>query len=319
MIKKILITGGNGYIGARLSLYLADKGYEVTPLCFPEIPQDESWRNKMTKVLCGDIRNEDFLREISTCSYDAIVHLVSLDHHQSAGSPSFVSAVNITPTWSLLDIFSKSGLKKFLFFSTVQVYGKMEAEIITEENPIKPINAYALTHLLGEQFCDYYNRNSKTSCHVVRLSNSYGAPVFEKNNCWWLVINDLCRMAFTEQKILLQSDGSPQRDFIHGWDVVKAVEFILKSEAEQMTYNISSGTTMTIMEIAFHIKRIFQSRYKKTIDIITSMGKIDSPIILTNSRYMIDNSAIKRLGYESEWDMDKGINDLFIFFEKHQS
>jgi len=318
MIKKILITGGNGYIGARLSLYLADRGYEVTPLCFPEIPQDESWRNKMSEVLCGDIRNEDFLRKISTCAFDAIVHLVSLDHHQSTGSPSFVSSVNITPTWSLLDIFSKAGLKKFLYFSTVQVYGNMEAGKITEEYQLKAVNIYALTHLLGEQFCDYYNKNSQTICHVVRLSNSYGAPVFVENNCWWLVINDLCRMAFTEQKILLQSDGSPQRDFIHGWDVVKAVEIILKSETGQLIYNISSGTTLTILEIALHIKRVFQSRYKKTIDIFTPTEKIDSSIVSTISRYTIDNSAIKRLGYESEWSLGKGINDLFDFFEKHQ-
>jgi len=318
VIKKILITGGNGYIGARLSLYLAEKGYEVTPLCFPEIPTGETWRNKMTEVLCGDIRNEDFLKEISVCAYDAIVHLVSLDQRKSSGNPSFVSSINITPTWSLLDIFSKAGLKKFLYFSTVQVYGNIEIGKLTEEHKLQTFNAYALTHLMGEQFCDYYNRNSQTKCHVIRLSNSYGAPIFAENNCWWLVINDLCRMAYTERKIILQSDGSPQRDFIHGWDVVKAVEIILKSESEKMTYNVSSGTTLTIMEIAFFVKQVYQSRYEKKIDIFTTLGKIDLPIVSTASKYIIDNSAIKQLGYESEWDLDRGINDLFDFFEKHQ-
>ena len=317
MIKKILITGGNGYIGARLSVYLADKGYEVTPLCFPEIPQDESWRNKMSAVLCGDIRDENFLKEISANAYDAIVHLVSLDHHQSAEAPSFVSSVNITPTWSLLDIFSKTELKKFVYFSTMQVYGRIPAEIIAENRAPQTLNAYALTHLIGEQFCDHYNRNSQIKCHAVRLSNSYGAPVFVENNCWWLVINDLCRMAYTEQRIVLQSDGSPQRDFIHGWDVAKAVETILMSDCEQMIYNVSSGETLTIMEIAWQIKHIYQSRFGKTIDIFTPTGKVDMPLAATEPKYIIDNSALRNLGYKPEWNLEKGINDLFDFLEKH--
>jgi len=318
MIKNILITGGNGYIGARLSLYLSEKGYNVTPLCFPKIPDDRSWQNKMAAVLCGDIRDDKFLKEISKNEYDAIIHLVSLDHSQSTLSPSFVSSINIVPTWSLLDVFSKTALKKFLYFSTIQVYGNITTKCIKENNTPRTQNAYALTHLIGEQFCDHYNRNSEIKCYALRLSNSYGAPIFIENNCWWLVINDLCRTAYTEQKIILQSDGSPQRDFIHGWDVVKAVETILNKDSKQMVFNISSGTTLTIMEIALQIKQVYQSRYNKSIDIFTPMGKIDLPIISIKSKYIIDNSFLKRLGYESEWNMNRGINDLFDFLENHQ-
>jgi len=317
-IKKILITGGNGYIGSRLSIYLANKGYEVTPLCFPEIPQDESWIKMMYSVLCGDIRDNNFIKKVSKNNYDAIIHLISLDHCQSSGDPFFVSSINITPTWCLLENFSKTGLKNFIYFSTMQVYGELPETNISENYPPNTVNAYALTHLMCEQFCEHYNRNSQVKCNVLRLSNSYGAPVFIDNNCWHLVINDLCKTAYAKKEIILQSDGSPQRDFIHGWDVARAVETILNSENEQMIYNVSSGKTMTILEIALKIKQVYQLRYNENINIFTSDGIVNPPLDIKSSKYTIDNSRLSKLGYETEWDLDKGINDLFQFLEKNQ-
>ena len=139
--KKVLVTGGSGYIGARLCLHLANEGYAVTPLCYSKIPSDENWISKMDRVILGDIRDEVFMQEVAEYQYDILVHLVSLDHHQSNGSPSFVSSVNITPVWSMLDIFSKKGLGKFIYFSTAQVYGILNDEVVTESKKLNAQNA----------------------------------------------------------------------------------------------------------------------------------------------------------------------------------
>lgn len=314
MVKqKVLITGGNGYIGSRLSLYLADNGYAVTPLCYPSAPIDEQWCAKMERVVVGDVRDEAFLRELATQgSFDIVVHLVSLDHHQSAGEPALVASVNITPTWSLLDIFTKIGLEKFIYFSTMQVYGALPPINITEEYKPQTMNAYALTHLVGEQLCEHYNRNSNTECRVVRLSNSYGAPIFTENNCWWLVVNDLCRMAYSDKKIVLQSDGSPIRDFIHGWDVCQAIEAIITTSAQHVTYNVSSGVTLSISEIAQQVQNVYERRYDSTITIQT----VPPSGIISQNRYTIDNSTLRKIGYASEWSLERGINDLFDFLEQ---
>ena len=61
MVKKVLITGGNGYIGSRLCLYLADVGYAVTPVCYPEVPADTFWIKKMEEIKVGDVRDIVFL------------------------------------------------------------------------------------------------------------------------------------------------------------------------------------------------------------------------------------------------------------------
>lgn len=312
-MNKVLVTGGSGYVGSRLCLHLANQGYKVTSLCHSKIPDDENWVFKMDSVIVGDIRDEKLLTELAENKYDVLIHLVSLDHHKSNGAPSDVSSVNITPVWSLLDVFSKQGLKKFLYFSTAQVYGSLQSEVVNESHTTRTQNTYGLTHYIGEVICEHYNRNSKVECRVIRLSNSYGAPIFRENNCWWLVINDLCRMAFTQKEIVLQSDGTPLRDFIHGWDMCRGVEAIIKTVEPYLTYNLSSGSTLSIMEIALKVKEIYANRYKKELSIRSTINinkNIQQP-------YLLDNSLLLSIGFEPKWTLEAGINDLFDFLEKN--
>jgi len=313
-MKKILVTGGGGYVGARLCLHLADQGYSVTPLCYSKIPDDKSWVSKMEHIVVGDVRDEKFLSELALNQYDIVIHLVSLDHNQSNnGSPVQVSAVNITPVWSLLDIFSKQGLTKFIYFSTVQVYGPLRDENITESHKTNTQNAYGLTHDIGEAICEYYNRTSYVDCNVVRLSNSYGAPIFKENNCWWLVVNDLCKMAFYEKKIVLQSDGTPLRNFIHGWDVCNGVQSIIETTEKHPVYNLSSDITLSIMEIAQLIKTVFYNRYGIELSITAAKRTFEGEI----SKYSLDSSLIKSIGFELQWSLEMGVNDLFDFLEQN--
>jgi nucleoside-diphosphate-sugar epimerase len=311
--KKIFVTGSSGYIGARICLHLANAGYAVTALCHSKIPLDKNWVIKMDKVLIGDVSDEDFLQKIAEFEYDVLIHLISLDHHQSNKNPAYVSSVNITPVWSLLDIFSKKGLKKFIYFSTAQVYGELGDEIVKENKSLSSQNPYGLTHQIGELICEYYNANSSVDCHVVRLTNSYGAPIFEENNCWWLVVNDLCRMAYTQRKIVLQSDGSPLRDFIHGWDVCAGVKLIIETEKKYPVYNLSSGITISILEIAEKIKYVFAQRYGIQLPIMLGSEQKKRPKTVV---YQIDNSLIQSIGFRPQWSLEDGINDLFDYLQK---
>ena len=312
MVKKtVLVTGGSGYIGARLCLHLAHQGYKVTALCHSMVPDHARWVSEIDQVIVGDIRDEEFLSELAKQQFDILIHLVSLDHNQSNAAPSKVSSVNVTPVWSLLDAFSKQGLKNFIYFSTAQVYGPLKNEKVTELTTPNTQTAYALTHQIGEVICEHYNRISATDCRVIRLSNSYGAPIFKNNNCWWLVINDLCKMAYLQREIVLQSDGTPLRDFIHGDDVCSAVQLIIETSEPNITYNISSGTTLSIMEIAQKIKKVFLERYNLDLP-ITAKKSANS---LKPVRYKLDNSLVRSLGFELKWSLEAGINDLFDFLE----
>ena len=95
--KKILIIGASGYIGARLSYLLSINGYEVTSLCYPEIPDNKEWTSLMKKVIIRDITSVETIEEITSESYEVAIHLVSLDHKKSNDSPRLVNSINVLP------------------------------------------------------------------------------------------------------------------------------------------------------------------------------------------------------------------------------
>jgi len=318
---KIVITGGNGYIGARLSQFFANNGEEVIPVCFPSIPEDKAWKSKMFAILKGDLRNDETIAEIAELNPDIIIHLVSLDHFDSEKAPDFVNNINVLPTWRLLDACTKNGLKKFIYFSTIQVYGKLPNSIIDETHPVNTANTYGLTHLLSEQICNHYNRKTETNVISIRLSNSYGDPIFNENNCWWLAINDLCRNAFLNKEIRLLSDGTPQRDFIHGNDICEAIRILINSneKSENNIYHISSGSTLTLMELAQIIKNEYQARYNKSLPIITPQGIInESEPTDSFEKYTISCKKLKYLGFSPAYSINQGVNELFNYLENNE-
>ena len=145
-----MITGACGYLGARLSKFLAETGYRVTAFDSFDPSMYSQWTSLMDEVIIGDIREETTISDLADKQFDVVIHLISLDHHKSESNPNFVSSINIMPTWNLLDKLTKAGLKKFIYFSTIHVYGNLPKEIITEDQKPKPVNTYGLTHLLSE-------------------------------------------------------------------------------------------------------------------------------------------------------------------------
>jgi len=319
-MSNILLTGGYGYLGARLGEYLSKIGHRVTALGRSNPSSNKEWFAMMEEVIMGDICDENFIEDLAKKQFDVVIHLISLDHHKSENDPNFVSSINVLPTWNLLENFSKFNLQKFIYFSTLQVYGIMPSKDITEDYNPSPQNAYGLTHFLSENICNYYNDKTKINCINVRLTNSYGSPVFKGNNCWWLVINDLCKSAYENNRIKLLSDGSPQRDFIHISDVCKGIEILVntdKKDLQNNTYHISSGQTLTILELAHAVKEVYKLRYHKNIPVIlpNKMVSENPDKYSETERYIINNSKLKALGFTLETSLGNGINEIFHYLE----
>jgi len=317
-MKKIIVIGAGGYVGANLSFLLAKEGYRVTAICFPEIPNNDEWLTQMEKVTVEDITSKESINRITDDYFDVAIHLVSLDHHESEKAPEFVTSVNVTPVWNLLHAFKTKGtLKRFIYFSTIHVYGEIPFGNIDETLTTNPKTPYGLTHLMAEEICNMYNRTSQINCINVRMSNSYGSPFFKDNNCWWLVVNDLCRTAFFDKKIVLKSDGSALRDFIHYKDVFNAVKLLINNQGngDENTFHISSGSTFSILQLAQKVQRVFGRRYKENIPVVLP----DSVKPLAQKDFStFSNKKLQKLGFKPTMDIESGINELFDYFEKNQ-
>ena len=322
-MKKVLITGACGYLGARLSKCLAEIGYSVTTFDSYDPSAHTQWVSLMDEVIIGDILNEATILKLAKKNFDVAIHLISLDHHKSEENPNFVSSINVMPTWNLLDKLTQKGLEKFIYFSTIHVYGDLSKGNITEDHHLNPSNAYGLTHLLSENICNYYNNRTETECINVRLSNSYGSPVFKENNCWWLVMNDLCKTAIENNEIRLESDGSPKRDFIHGDDVARAIDAFVnrKNINGNNIFHIASGETLTILELAHKVRLVYNQEYNKEIEIILPDKSISEYPDISNNidRYRISNNRLNEIGFLQKVNLESGIIEIFKYLENNDN
>ena len=152
------------------------------------------------------------------------------------------------------------------------------------------------------------------------MSNSYGSPVFKDCDCWWLVINELCKEVYYNKKIVLKSDGTPLRDFIHYEDILKSLEYLLDDnlqKSDSNTYNISSENVLSILEIAQIIKTAYEKRYSKSIEIEIGKNGASKKNKSKKKKYKISNKKIRNLGFKPNLSIEDGINEMFNYFDKN--
>jgi len=311
-MKKVLLIGGSGYLGTRISKYLSENGFKVFVFC-RSLPKKSSWESLISEFIIGDITKKEDLNKLSVEQFDIAIHLVSLCNQDSNENPDSISSVNILPTLNLLRILTQRGLKKFIYFSTIHVYGKLPKNLITEDFIPNPISVYGLNHLLSENVCNYYDKTTNTTCINLRLSNSYGSPVNKDIDCWRLVLNEFCKSAYQEQKITVRSEGSSLHDFIHWNDIINAIELIIKNNAHNI-YHIASGQTLSILELAYKVKDVYYKRYNKEVSIYLPKEVVKSNIEKTEN-HTFSIRRLHEIGYKRHKEVPSGINEIFDYME----
>jgi len=281
----VCIIGCTGYLGSRISSHLSKKGYKIIGVCRKFPKKNKDFKNSFFKIIEGDISDKETQNKIFSSSFNSIIYTVSLNHKDSEIDLNNSLRVNYLP---LLDIASKIVKEKldikFVYFSTMQVYGNYaKKRTINESIDIQLNNTYALTHLMCENVLSSLSNYSDIQSTSLRLSNGYGYPELKSCDCWWLVINDFCQNIENFGEIRINSDGSPLRDFIHISDIANAVERIIKSKKNlPKVMNLASGETLSMLEIASLVREEF-------------MKKRDNPIIYVQNKKISDKELARRI------------------------
>lgn len=314
--KKILVIGGAGYLGAHISLVLKNAGYDVTVFC-RFLPSTANEVFKGIKILRGDIAVEETIRELELEEYDVVVQTVSLDHKMSETlSICQVNNINVNATWLMLEKFLKNSSKTFIYLSTIHVIGNFVEKLIDEHVEKKPNNIYAITHSFCEDLCNYYQRKSQANCVVLRLSNGYGSPIFLENNWNWLVVNDLTKMAFEHKAIVLNSDGTATRDFIHNTDIANCIHYLISSNTNgYKLFNVSSGRSISLLQLAHLVQDIYEVRYKIKIPVYYNTNVISTASPVIYHQINISNTKLKNFGFSCNIQIEEGINEVFNYLE----
>jgi len=287
---RILISGASGYLGARLCKSLSKQHHIIA------LTRNPDKFNHLNEKIADDIIkfetfDHNFLDKILELRPEIFIHLISLNSSDSNSKPLSSFDVNVVNTFKLLNHLKDSKtLKKFIYFSTIHVYNSFSKKIDESTKP-NPNNFYSLTHFLSEEIVNYFNNEADFKCINLRLSNSYGEPVFENENCWKLVVNELVKSAKEKKLISIKGQGLLSRDFIHYSDIYDAINKLIvldNIEFHHNTFNLSSGNSTSLIELSELIKKEFNEKIEIFINsnetYIQSNKKFDSKITYSNER-----------------------------------
>jgi UDP-glucose 4-epimerase len=314
MMRKVLITGGCGYLGGRLAQFLVSKdSYEILLGSRRQI-QPQSWLPQ-AKVVETKWNSPRGLQDI--CSgVDCIVHLAGMNAQDCAADPAKAISVNTVATAHLLQAAIRQKVRRFIYMSTAHVYGSPLSGVITEETKPTPVHPYALSHQARENAVLALHQSGVIEGIVIRLSNAYGAPADKGVNSWMLLVNDLCRQAATSGKLVLRSSGLQKRDFIPLYDVVRAIDHFIQRPIDKSRdgiFNLGGEATYRIIDLAKLIAERCKAvlGYKPEFDRLDPVPGESSPKL----NYKIDK--LKETGFSLNGNIEKEIDTMLEFCHKN--
>jgi UDP-glucose 4-epimerase len=298
---KVLITGGAGFIGHSVAVLLKEHGYDV--LVFDNLKRASSLalerlRAHSIPVFEGDVLNAKALRA-AVKGVDVVVHAAAhISVEESVGKPALYFKNNVVGTANVADACLRGGLKPLVYLSSAAVYGDPAAPPISESHPTSPISPYGQTKLMGEEAVKFYSQQGLKYA-ILRLFNVYGQG---QSSAYAGVITRFIERVCSGKPPIIYGDGSQTRDFIHVYDVARAMELCIDKNVENETFNIASGKPTTINGLA---------------ELIIKLAKQDlKPIYAKQRQGDIKHShaditkAEKLLGFKPEISLEKGLSML---------
>jgi len=252
-VLRVAITGGAGFIGHNLALYLAGRGYSVTVIDTLERATPLAVKRLSEAgipVLRVDARDLHGLLSIVR-GVDYVVHSAAyVSVGESMEKPELYMDNNVQSTLSVARACLKAGVP-VLYFSSAAVYGEPVKLPIPEDHPLKPLSPYGLSKLFGEEILELYSRQGLRYL-TLRLFNVYGPG---QSPSYAGVVSRFIECALRGSKLVIYGDGLQTRDFIHVVDVARAVELAIQRQVYGEVLNIGSGKPVSIRELAEVVRK----------------------------------------------------------------
>jgi UDP-glucose 4-epimerase len=309
MQKRVLVTGGAGFIGSHVLDKLVEEAYTVRVL-------DNLSSGKLGNIgshidsgvvefIKGDIRDLKVVKK-SLEGVNIVIHMAALvSVPLSIENPNLTFDINLTGTLNLLRSSVEKRVEKFVFISSCAVCGDPESLPVTEETKPNPISPYAESKLIGERYCLGFSERSLLKTVVLRFFNVYGPR--QGMNDYSGVITKFADRCTQGLPLTIYGDGSQTRDFVNVKDVAEAVFAAVKSDVSGEVFNVGSGKPISIEELARTIieltggKSVISYEKPRLGDIKDSYGNISKAAKLLNYKPHVSlKSGLRALLEEKE-------------------
>lgn len=304
--KKILVTGGAGFIGGNFVQYMVDKYpeykiYNLDLLTYAgDLTKHKNIENKENYYFIkADIADrETIISLFEQKQFDYVVHFAAESHvDRSITDPGIFVKTNVVGTQVLLDASKAVDLTKFIHVSTDEVYGELDFDpttFFTEETPLQPNSPYSASKASSDLLVRAYHETYGLPMNITRCSNNYGPYHFPEK----LIPLTIARV-LNDEKVPVYGDGRNIRDWLHVIDHCAAIDLVLHGGVNGEVYNVGGHNERTNLEVV------------KTI--IQTLGKSDDLIEFVkdrlghDKRYAIDPTKLEKLGWKPTYTFETGI------------
>lgn len=311
IIKKILVTGGAGFIGSHIVDRLLSYKYEVTVIDNLSTGKLENLNhiqnNKYFHFIKGDILDYDNVKDIVK-NQDAIFHEAALTSVPfSVKNPIITNEVNVIGTLNLLKSSLDSDIKRFIFASSASVYGDKNVSPIREDMKLYPKSPYAVSKIAAESYIKLFNELYGLETIILRYFNVYGSRTRKDQG----VISKFMNCLFKNENPIIYGDGTQTRDFINVKDIVSANILALSAEkAVGEIINIGTGINISINELVNILQNIMDKKNVSPIYVDPRPGDV-------KHGYYDISKAQKCLNFYSEINFNRGITELYKWYKKN--
>jgi dTDP-glucose 4,6-dehydratase len=301
--RKLLVTGGAGFIGSNFTRYIlgARKDVEVTVLDkltyagnLDNLKDLEG--NSRYKFVRGDICDEKAVEE-SAKGCDCIINFAAETHvDRSIGDPASFIMTDVYGTYVLLEATGKLGIPKFIQISTDEVYGDAGSEPSSEDSPLMPQSPYAASKAGADRLAYSFYVTYGTPVIITRCTNNYGPNQYPEKMISLFVTN-----AMDDKPLPVYGTGRNTRDWIYVLDHVRALEMVMDADGlEGEVLNIGSGIELSVLEVAGGILRALD----KSGTLIKMVKDRPGHVL----RHAVKTDKIRsKLGWKADVDFDEGL------------
>ncbi|WP_341221465.1 SDR family oxidoreductase [Polaribacter atrinae] len=315
--KKILVTGGAGFIGSNLCEVLLEKNNTVVCLDNFSTGKRENLvsliDNPNFTLIEGDIRNlEDCM--LAASGVDYILHQAALGSvPRSIKDPITTNDVNVSGFLNMLVAARDNNVKRFVFAASSSTYGDSESLPKVEDVIGKPLSPYAVTKYVNELYADVFGNTYGLETIGLRYFNVFGRRQ-DANGAYAAVIPKFVNQFMSLESPVVNGDGSFSRDFTYIDNVIQVnlLSLIADKEAANEIYNVAFGDRNTLMDLCDSLKE-FLSNYNpkiKDVEVVFGPNRIGD---IPHSHADI-SKAKKLLNYNPKFSLKEGLKESIDWY-----